>query len=533
MPDIVIIGGGHNGLVCAAYLAKAGLKVTVLERRDVVGGAAVTEEFHPGFRNSVASYTVSLLNPKVIRDLELHRHGLTVLERKVANFLPLDGDYIATGEGRTKSEVARFSARDAERLDAYNDRLEHIADIVRELVLETPPNLVEGGLAQAIPELLKSASLGRRLSKLDMTGKRDLLALFSQSAGDWLDGWFESEPIKAVYGFDGVVGNYASPYTPGSAYVLLHHVFGEVNGKKGAWGHAVGGMGAITQAMAACCRERGVDIRTGVSVAEVLTAKGRATGVVTEAGEAIKARAVISNLHPQLLFGKLVDRAVQGADFVERVQRYRSGSGTFRMNVALSELPKFTVLPEPGDHLTAGIIIAPSLAYMDRAYTDARNDGWSKAPIVEMLIPSTLDDSLAPAGQHVASLFCQHVQPKLSGGRSWDDHRDEVADLMIATVDKQAPGFAASVLGRQVLSPLDLERTFGLVNGDIMHGNLSLDQMFSARPVLGAGDYRTPVAGLYQCGAGTHPGGGVTGASGHNAAREVIRDARRGRLKAA
>jgi len=528
--DIIIVGGGHNGLVCAAYLAKAGLKVTVLERRDVVGGAAVTEEFHPGFRNSVASYTVSLLNPKVISDLELHRHGLKVVERKVANFLPLDGDYLATGEGRTRSEVARFSQKDADQLDAYNDRLEAIADVVRELVLETPPNLVEGGLAQAIPELLKSASLGKRLSKLDMTGKRDLLALFSQSAGDWLDGWFESEPIKAVYGFDGVVGNYASPYTPGSAYVLLHHVFGEVNGKKGTWGHAIGGMGAITQAMAACCRERGAEIRTGVSVAEVLTEKGRATGVVTDKGEVLKARAVVSNLHPQLLFGKLVDAGVQGPDFVERVRRYRSGSGTFRMNVALSELPSFTCLPGAGDHLTAGIIIAPSLAYMDRAYTDARNHGWSKEPIVEMLIPSTLDDSLAPAGRHVASLFCQHVSPKLPDGKSWDDHREEVADLMIATVDKQAPGFAASVLGRQILSPLDLERTFGLVGGDIMHGALSLDQMFSARPVLGAGDYRTPVAGLYQCGAGTHPGGGVTGAPGHNAAREVIKDARRGRL---
>jgi phytoene dehydrogenase-like protein len=533
MSDVIIIGGGHNGLTCAAYLAAAGLKVTVLERRSVVGGAAVTEEFHPGFRNSVASYTVSLLNPKVIRDLDLHRHGLKVVERKVSNFLPLDGDSLSTGEGRTKAEVARFSQRDADRLDAYGERLERIADVLRELVLETPPNLIEGGLVQAIPELLKSASLGRRLSKLDMTAKRDLLALFSQSAGDWLDGWFESEPIKAVYGFDGVVGNYASPYSPGSAYVLLHHVFGEVNGKKGAWGHAIGGMGAITQAMAACCRERGVEIRTDVAVAEVLTEKGRAVGVVTEAGESLRARAVVSNLNPKLLFGKLVDRAVQPADFAERIDRYRSGSGTFRMNVALSALPDFTCKPGVGDHLTAGIIIAPSLAYMEKAFTDAREHGWSREPIVEMLIPSTLDDSLAPPGQHVASLFCQHVQPVLSGGRSWDDCREEVADLMIATVDKQAPGFAASVVGRQVLSPLDLERTFGLTNGDIMHGNLSLDQMFSARPVLGAGDYRTPLAGLYQCGAGTHPGGGVTGAPGHNAAREIIRDARRGRLRAA
>jgi len=528
--DVIIIGGGHNGLTCAAYLAAAGLKVTVLERRGVVGGAAVTEEFHPGFRNSVASYTVSLLNPTVIRDLELHRHGFKVVERKMANFLPLDGDHFCVGEGRTKSEVARFSARDAERLDAYGARLDAIADVLRDLVLVTPPNVVEGGLAEAIPELLKSAVLGRRLSKLDLTAKRDLLALFSQSAGDWLDGWFESEPIKAAYGFDGVVGAYASPYTPGTAYVLLHHVFGEVNGKKGAWGHAIGGMGAITQAMAACCRERGVEIRTDAAVAEVLTEKGRATGVVTEAGEVLKARAVISNLHPQLLFQKLVDPAVQPADFVERIARYRSGSGTFRMNVALSELPRFTVKPEAGDHLTAGIIIAPSLAYMDAAYVDARAHGWSREPIVEMLIPSTLDDSLAPAGKHVASLFCQQVAPELPDGRAWDAVRDEVADLMIATVDRHAPGFAKSVVARQVLSPLDLERTFGLVGGDIMHGRLTLDQLFSARPVLGAGDYRTPIRGLYQCGAGTHPGGGVTGAPGHNAAREVIRDAKRRRL---
>jgi phytoene dehydrogenase-like protein len=525
--DVVVVGAGHNGLTCAAYLAAAGLKVTVLERRGVVGGAAVTEVFHPGFRNSVASYTVSLLNPKVIRDLELHRHGLRVVERKMSNFLPLDGDHFYVGEGRTRAEVARFSRRDAERLDDYGARLERIADVLRELVLTTPPNLVEGGLAQAVPELLKSAAVGRRLSRLDLTAKRDLLALFSQSAGDWLDGWFESDPIKAAYGFDGVVGNYASPYTPGSAYVLLHHVFGEVNGRKGAWGHAIGGMGAITQAMAACCHERGVEIRTATGVAEVVTARGRARGVVTEAGELIEARAVVSNLHPRLLFGSLVDPAIQPADFRERIGRYRSGSGTFRMNLALAELPRFTVAPEPGDHLTAGIIVAPSLGYMDRAFMDARVHGWSREPIVEMLIPSTLDDSLAPPGRHVASLFCQHVAPVLPDGRSWDDCRDAVADLMIDTVERHAPGFRASVLGRQVLSPLDLERTFGLVAGDIMHGHLSLDQMFSARPVLGAGDYRTPVAGLYQCGAGTHPGGGVTGAPGHNAAREILRDAKR------
>ena len=523
--DVVIIGGGHNGLVCAFYLASAGLKVTVLERRSVVGGAAVTEEFFPGFRNSTASYTVSLLNPKVIADLDLAGHGLRIVHRRASNFLPLnDKDYLIVGEGRTKAEVAKFSAKDAERLDAYGERLEAIADVLRELVLKTPPNVEMGGGLAGLGELMKGAALGRSLSRLDTTARRDLLALFSQSAGDWLDGWFESDPIKAAFGFDGIVGTYASPYSPGTAYVLLHHVFGEVNGKKGVWGHAIGGMGAITQAMASACAAKSVDIRTDAPVAEVIVEKGHAVGVVTEAGERFDAKTIVSNLNPKLLFRKIVDPAVLPADFNERIERYRCGSATLRMNVALSELPRFTCLPEMGDHLTGGIIIAPTLAYMERAYADARAIGWSREPIVELLIPSTLDDSLAPPGRHVASLFCQHVAPTLSDGRSWDDHREEVADLMIETVDRAAPGFKASVLGRMTLTPLDLERTFGLIGGDIRHGALTLDQMFSARPVLGHGHYRSPIAGLYMCGSGAHPGGGVTGAPGHNAAREILKD---------
>ncbi len=534
--DVLIVGGGHNGLVCAAYLAAGGLKVTVLERRGLVGGAAVTEEFHPGFRNSVAAYTVSLLNPKVIRDLELAAHGLRVVEREVSNFLPTaDGRYLRTGGNWTHADVAQFSARDAARLDAYGSRLDHIADLLRELVLETPPNVVAGDWRAALPELLRATRLGGRLRRLDMNLRRELLTMFATSAGDYLDGWFESDPIKAVYGFDGVVGNYASPYTPGSAYVLLHHVFGEVNGKKGAWGHALGGMGAITQAMARSASARGVDIRVGTPVREILVSNGRATGAVTEAGDAFHASAVISNLNPRLLYLKLIDPAVLPPEFHERMGHYRCGSGTFRMNVALSELPDFTCLPgkQRAPHHTAGIIMAPTLQYMEQAYFDARIGGWSRKPIVEMLIPSTLDDSLAPRGQHVASLFCQHVAPQLPDGESWDNHRESVADLMIDTVTQYAPNFKGAVLGRQIMSPLDLERTFGLIGGDIMHGVLQLDQMFSARPMLGHGNYRGPLPGLYMCGAGTHPGGGVTGAPGHNAAREVLADFRRGRLKRA
>jgi phytoene dehydrogenase-like protein len=533
MRDVVIIGGGHNGLVCAAYLAAAGLKVTVLERRGVVGGAAVTEEFHPGFRNSVAAYTVSLLNPKVIRDLDLPRHGLKVVERKLANFLPLDErQYLKIGAGRTEQEVAKFSARDASRLASYGERLDLIADVLRDLVLETPPNVTAGGWFAAMPELLRSARMGKRIAKLDMTMRRELLDLFVKSAGDYLDNWFESAPIKAVYGFDGIVGNYASPYAAGSGYVLLHHVFGQVNGKKGAWGHAIGGMGAISQAMARAATMRGVEIRVASPVREVLVESGRAVGVVTEAGEAIRARSVVSNLNPKLLFGSLIDPHALPQDFLERISHWRCASGTFRMNVALSELPDFSALPgrSLAEHHTSGIIMAPSLAYMEQAYLDAKAGGWSKRPIVEMLIPSTLDDSLAPPGQHVASLFCQHVAPVLPNGASWDAHREQVADVMIDLVNSHAPNFKASVLGRQIMSPLDLERTFGLIGGDIFHGALSLDQMFSARPMLGHADYRGPLKGLYMCGSGTHPGGGVTGAPGHNAAREIIADFRRGRV---
>ena len=522
MLDAVIIGGGHNGLVCACYLAAKGLNVRVLERRNVVGGAAVTEEFHPGFRNSTASYTVSLLNPKVIRDLKLVEHGLRIAERPYSNFLPLnDTQFLKVGGGlaATQAEVAKFSERDAENLPAYYAMLDRVAAVLKDLLFETPPN-VGGGIA----DILQAWKVGKRFKKLNMAARRDVLDLFTKSAGDVLDSYFESDPIKACFGFDSVVGNFASPYTPGSAYVLLHHVFGEVNGKPGIWGHAIGGMGAITQAMAKEAIARGVEISMDAPVSRVMIKNGRASGVVLQDGTEVASRLVVSNLNPKLLFQQLLQPAAVDVEFSQRIAAYKCASGTFRMNVALSELPRFTCHPEQGLHHASGIIMAPTLRYMEQAYFDARSFGWSKQPIVEILIPSVVDDSLAPKGQHVASLFCQHVSPTLPDGRSWDDHREEVADLMIATVTRFAPNFSASVIARQSHSPLDLKRKFGLVGGDIFHGALSLDQLFSARPVLGYGDYRTPIKGLYQCGAGTHPGGGVTGIPGHNAAREILRD---------
>jgi phytoene dehydrogenase-like protein len=520
--DAIIVGAGHNGLVCAFYLARAGLKVRIVERRSIVGGAAVTEEFHPGFRNSVASYTVSLLQPRVIADMRLAEHGYRVIERPISNFLPQeDGRYLKLGGGveRTQAEFRKFSRRDAEALPAYHAALEKVADVLRDLALRTPPNLGDG-----LKTLIDAARQGRRLGRMPLDQQRDTLDLFAKSARMFLDSWFESEAVKAAFGFDAVVGNYASPDTPGSAYVLLHHVFGEVNGKRGAWGHSVGGMGAITQAMAQACRAAGVEISLDAPVARILVDGGRVAGVRLESGEEIAAAIVAANVGPKLLYERLVDSADLAPEFQRRIRAFRAGSGTFRMNVALSRLPVFSALPEPGEHHRSGIILAPTLDYMDRAFLDAKRHGWSKQPIVEMLIPSTVDDSLAPPGCHVASLFCQQFAPTLPDGRDWDAERETAADCIIDTVEAHAPGFRASVLGRMILSPLDLERTFGLTGGDIMHGAMTIDQLWAARPVLGNAAYRGPIHGLYMCGAGTHPGGGVTGAPGHNAAREILRD---------
>jgi phytoene dehydrogenase-like protein len=531
--DVVVIGAGHNGLTCAGYLARSGLSVKVVERRAVVGGAAVTEEFHPGFKNSVCSYLVSLLHPKVIRELELARFGLEILDRPAGSFSALpEGRHmlVSRDPATARREIAKFSAKDAEAYTAYDREITQMAAVMRDLVLEAPPNL-GGGLK----DLWSAVKLGNRLRKVDRRGQAALAEIMTMSVGDYLDRWFESEPIKGVFGFEGIIGNMVSPYHPGTAFVLLHHAFGEVNGRIGAWGHAKGGMGAITQAMAKSAESRGVEIEVSAPVREVIlegAADGQqATGVVLEDGRTIRARAVAANTNPKLLYLNLLDPAVLPTDFRRRMEGWRCRSGTFRMNVALSELPRFSSLDGTDDEsaLNGTIDIAPSLAYLEQAYDDAKTGGWARRPVVSMCLPSLLDDTLAPAGGHVMSLFCQHFHPELSGGRSWDDVRNQVADMIIDTVDGYAPNFKRSVVGRQVLSPLDLERDFGLVGGDIFHGAMHLDQIYSLRPAAGYADYRSPVKSLYLCGSGAHPGGGVSGLPGHHAARALIKDLKAGR----
>lgn len=533
--DIVVIGGGHNGLTCAAYLARAGLSVKVVERRPIVGGAAVTEEFHPGFRNSICSYVVSLLNPQVIADLELARHGLSIVDRPSGYLCLLpggEGFQISRNIAEAKHEIEQFSPRDARAYVRFDHELQQIGLALRPLMESVPPNF-GGGIA----DLWRMLQMGNRLRHLPAKLQATLAELMTASIGDFIAARFESEKLQGALGFEGVIGNMASPFQAGSAYVLLHHMFGEVNGEAGAWGHAIGGMGAISNAMARSATAHGAMIETDAAVREVVieTSRGgktdqpRATGVVLQDGRRIRARMVAGNVNPKLLFLKMMDPALLPDDFRRRMMGWRCRSGSFRMNLALRELPRFRCLSGRDDesHLKGSINISPSLAYLDQAYDDAKSLGWSRRPVVSINIPTILDKTLAPPGAHVASLFCQHFNPDLPAGQSWDDVKEQVADLIVDTVADHAPNLKSAIVGRQVLSPLDLEREFGLVGGDIFHGALHLDQLFSLRPAAGYADYRTPVAGLYLCGSGAHPGGGVTGLPGRNAAQAILTDQRR------
>lgn len=529
--DVAVIGAGHNGLVAAAYLAKAGLQVAVLERRAVVGGACVTEEPWPGFRVSTASYVCSLLRPRIIRELELRRHGLELLPRNPSSFSPFpDGRYLMLGPDRdlNRREIAKFSARDAEALPRYEAMLERVADFIEPTLEMTPPD----PWSRRPRDLYALARLGWRFLRLGRADGTSAIDVLTGSARAILDRWFESDELKATLATDAVIGAFAAPSTPGTAYVLFHHVMGECNGARGVWCYVRGGMGGISQALAGAARAHGAQIRTGAPVARIEVREGRAVGVVLEDGSELSARQVVSNADAHATFLRLLDPKSLPADFSEAVRAIDYASPSLKINLALSELPDFIALPgtAPGPQHRGTIHVAPSLDYIERAFDDAKYGRPSRRPILECTIPSVVDPTVAPPGRHLMSMFVQYAPNRLAEG-SWDEAREAFADACIDLLGEYAPNVRRSVIAREVLAPPDLERRFGLTGGNIFQGAMTLNQLFFLRPVAGYADYRTPVAGLYLCGAATHPGGGVMGACGFNAAREILRDARRFRLK--
>lgn len=515
---MIVVGAGHNGLVAAAYLAKAGRKVLVLEKRELAGGCCVTEELWPGYRVSTAAYLTSLLQEQVIRDLELPKFGYRVDAKDPAFFSPFpDNRYLFMWQDgrKTLAEIAKFSRHDAEVFPAYEHHLEKLSEVVESLLLTTPPEFPPTSAGGFI-EYLKIAARFRKLSAKEMNG---LVKIFTASAADLLDEWFESEEVKVTLATDGVIGANGGPRSPGTAYILLHHVMGSVGGKRGLWGFVRGGMGSVSNAIAASAQSHGVVIRTQAGVRSIQTVNGRVRGVVLESGEEIQAAIVASNLTPQLTFLNLLDPDALPPEFAARIKHYRSEGTSCKINLALSGLPCFRALPEtPGPQHRATMHICPSMEYIERAWDDAKYGRPSQSPLLELTIPTMYDRSLAPFGKHIMGIFLQYAPYTLREGATWDELREPFADRVMEIVEEYAPGFRSLVLHRQVLTPLDLERTFGLTGGNIFHGEMSLDQMFVMRPRC-----KTPVAGLYLCGSGTHPGGGVMGAPGFNAAREILR----------
>jgi phytoene dehydrogenase-like protein len=523
--DVVIAGGGHNGLVTAAYLAKAGRKVLVLERRELVGGCAVTEEIWPGYRVSTAAYLTSLLQEKVIRDLELEKFGYRVDAKDPAFFSPFpDGRYLFfwQDEGKTLAEMAKFSKRDAERYPAYEAHLERLAHVVEGLLLTTPPEFPPGNLGDYV-DYLKLAGRMRGLSRRDMVG---LVKIFTQSASDFLDDWFESEEIKVTLATDGVIGANGGPRSAGTAYILLHHCMGGVNGKRGLWGFVRGGMGAVSESIAASARAAGVTIRTQAPVSRIAVKNGVATGVVLESGEEIEGKVIASNLDPKVTFLKLIEERELDPEFIGSIRKFRCEGTSLKINLALSGLPDFKALPgAPGPQHGATMHICPTVEYIERAWDDAKYGRPSRSPLLELTCPTMYDKSLAPEGRHIMGIFLQYAPYSLAEG-TWDELGGPFADRVFDIIEEYAPNFRSIVEHRQVLTPLDLERRFGITGGNIFHGEMSVDQMFVMRPVPGAARYRMPVRGLYLCGSGAHPGGGVMGAPGHNAARQILADTR-------
>jgi phytoene dehydrogenase-like protein len=519
--DIIIVGGGHNGLVCAAYLARAGRRVLVLERRERVGGAAMSEEVFPGFRFSVFSYVVSLLRPEIIRELELPRHGLHILPLE-STLTPLpNGNYLAQwgDHDQNRRELARHSLRDAEAYDEFGRLLHLMARAVKPILSMRPPNP-----ASIDPrELLELLRLGRHFRDLDRKDFNALWKLLTMSAADYLDEWFESEALKGTKSASGIIGTLLGPRSPGTAYVLLHHYMGELDGVFRAWGFAKGGNGSVSEAIAAAAQAHGAQIRTAAPVVKVLVRGGRARGVVLESGEEILAPIVVCGTDPRRTFLGLVGEEHLPDEFVEAIRRYRFRGASAKVNLALGELPNFTCMPGRGAHLRGAVSISPSVEYLERAYEDAKYGEISRRPYMDIVIPSMLDPSMAPPGKHVMSIFVQYAPYHLNGGWS-DSKRDALGDTVVDTLSQYAPNLKAAILHRQVVTPLDIERTVGLAEGNIFQGELSLQQMFFLRPVPAWAKYKAPLAGLYQCGAGTHPGGGVMGASGRNAAAAILRE---------